>query len=223
MARQDREQRAGRGALLGVARDLEPQRREPERAAQRALDDAHRVDAPHRHDRVGALQQPAADAQAVAVARDRETGERDDRADRRERPRDDQQRGESELPAAGRVGQQPRGVLDVALARDHVAEQLGGGGQRRQDHAELARRQRADDQVAAAQPALGQRLGLRRLRSLRAASRPPPRGSARRRRGRRRRARSRPWSRRRPTARAARRRRTGAGPGPPPCRAPGCG
>ena len=86
-ARQQREQRARGRALLGVARDLEPQRREPEGTAQRALDDAHGMDAPHGHDRVGALQQPAADAQAVAVARDREAGERHDRADRRERPR----------------------------------------------------------------------------------------------------------------------------------------
>ena len=222
-APQEREERARGGGLLGVAGDLDPQRREPERPPQHALDHAHGVHAPHRQRHLGALQQPAPDPQPLAVARDREARERHQRPRHRDRPRRQDQAAERELPAAERVGRQPRRLLDAPLVLEDVGEELEGDRQHRQDHAELAGGERRDQPVAAAQPPLGQRRPPERPRRPRAAARAPPRAAARPPPRRPRRARSRPWRRRPRSARSPPRRRTAAGPARPRCRGPGCG
>ena len=78
----EREERARGGGLVGVARDLDGQRREPERPPEDALDDADRAHARDRHRRLAALDQPAPDPQPVAVADEREAAEGHERAER---------------------------------------------------------------------------------------------------------------------------------------------
>ena len=94
----EREQRARRGGLVGVARDLHGQRRQPERAPEDALDDPHRAHPRDRHRGLAALDQPAPDPQPVAVADQREAAEGHERARGREQPGEHEQRRRRRAP-----------------------------------------------------------------------------------------------------------------------------
>ena len=50
----------------------------------------------------------------------------------------------------------------LRIVPGHVLRELGGAGEQRQDHADLPRRQRGEQQSAGRQPPLGTRLALRR-------------------------------------------------------------
>ena len=96
----EREQGAGGGRFVGVARDLHVQGGEAERRAEQALDDPDGADPVDGHRGLGALHEPAADAQPLAVAPDGEARERDERAERGQRPGDQQQRGGARIQPA---------------------------------------------------------------------------------------------------------------------------
>jgi hypothetical protein len=86
-APQQREQRLRRRGLLRIPGHLDPERDEPERLAQQALDDPHRLHPRDGHGRLAVRQQAATDADAVVgVARDGEARERDDGAGGGEEP-----------------------------------------------------------------------------------------------------------------------------------------
>ena len=162
-AADEREERLGHGALPGVARGLDPEGGQPERLAQQPLDHAHALHAAEREGRRAAREQPAAGAQAVAVADDLEPGERDDRARDRQQPceRDDARR--DEQPLAGGVGEAVE-----RLARHVAHDVLARGGDAtgdRQEDAELRGGERGDEEGprCEAQPVVGRRRRLGRV------------------------------------------------------------
>ena len=213
-----------RRTLLGVARDLEAQRREPER--RRSTPSTTRTAWMRR---IGTTASERWNSprrmrsRSPSRATEKPANETSEPIDDSAQAARGARRGE--LPAARRVGQQPRRVLDVALVRERVAQQLAPTRPARAGSRRAARRsapRRASSRRP--EPALGDGDAPRR-----------PRGSSGRSARRRR---ANPLDLRRPdrlehdlallpaaggTARAARRHRRGAAPGPPRCRAPGCG
>ena len=122
-APQQREQRLRGGRLLRVPDHLDPQRGEPQRAPQHALDDLDRAHARDRHRRLAPRHQAAADPQAVAVAADGEAGERHHRAGDREQPCERPGARRRRAPTAGAVGEQADRLVARLLA-EHVLGEL---------------------------------------------------------------------------------------------------
>ena len=140
----EREQRARRRGLVGVARDLDRQRRQPERAPEDALDHPHGAHPPDRHRRLAARDEPAADPQPVAVAGHGEAAEGDDRAraSRAATRARSSPAAPSTIAVAG-VRERAHRLLAAPLVEE-LLDDLPGAREHRQDDAELAGGERGD-------------------------------------------------------------------------------
>ena len=114
--------------LLGVARDLDPQRREPERPPQHALDHAHGVHAPHRHRRLAcAASSPRrirSRSPSRATVKPANATSEPATESRPRRPAAAPPTASSQPPT--RVGHEPRRLLDAPLVLPNTLREAAG-------------------------------------------------------------------------------------------------